>query len=83
MNGHRHEVAFVTGAGSGTGAAVARRLAARGAAVALFDVSEERVEKTAVAIGADGGRALALQGTPATTTPSDRPWPRQWPGSAP
>lgn len=56
------KVAFVTGARSGTDAAVARRLAARGASVALFDLSEEGVEATAADIGAGAGRALPLEG---------------------
>ncbi len=56
------EVAFVTGAGSGIGAAAARRLAARGASVALFDLSKPAVEATAAAIDAAGGHVLALHG---------------------
>lgn len=62
MNGQRHEVAFVTGAGSGIGAAVAGRLAARGASVALFDLAQDKVEATAAAIEAAGGNALPLHG---------------------
>lgn len=56
------EVAFVTGAGSGIGAAVAKRLAARGAAVALFDRSRAGVDAVAEAIAADGGTSLTLPG---------------------
>ena len=62
MNAPADEVAFVTGAGSGIGAAVASRLAARGASVALFDLSKSGVEATAVAIDAAGGRVLPLHG---------------------
>ncbi|MEU1185130.1 SDR family NAD(P)-dependent oxidoreductase [Streptomyces sp. NPDC005820] len=62
MNGPGLEVAFVTGAGSGIGAAVARRLTGRGAAVALFDLAEDKVEATAASIEAEGGRALPLHG---------------------
>jgi NAD(P)-dependent dehydrogenase (short-subunit alcohol dehydrogenase family) len=62
MNEPADEVAFVTGAGSGIGAAVAGRLAARGASVALFDLSKSGVEATAAAIDAAGGRVLALDG---------------------
>lgn len=62
MNGQGSEVAFVTGAGSGIGAAVARRLAARGAAVALFDLAKDKVEATATSIETEGGHALPLHG---------------------
>ena len=54
------EVALVTGAGSGIGAAAARELAARGATVALVDRSEQAVADVAARISADGARALAL-----------------------
>jgi NAD(P)-dependent dehydrogenase (short-subunit alcohol dehydrogenase family) len=50
-------VAVVTGAASGIGAAVARRLAREGASVALADVSDGAAA-VAEAIRADGGRAL-------------------------
>jgi NAD(P)-dependent dehydrogenase (short-subunit alcohol dehydrogenase family) len=56
------ETAFITGAGSGIGAATALRLAARGAIVALFDRSEAGVRRTADAIESSAGRALALVG---------------------
>jgi 2-hydroxycyclohexanecarboxyl-CoA dehydrogenase len=52
-------VAVVTGAGSGMGAAIGRRLAASGHAVALLDVSGDAVESAAAEIRADGGSALA------------------------
>ncbi|WP_274627929.1 3-hydroxyacyl-CoA dehydrogenase [Arvimicrobium flavum] len=45
------QVAIVTGGGSGLGEATARALAARGAKVALFDISLDRAEKTAAEIG--------------------------------
>jgi 2-keto-3-deoxy-L-fuconate dehydrogenase len=44
--------ALVTGAGSGIGAAVARRLAGEGAAVVLADLELEPVEKLAADLGA-------------------------------
>ncbi|MCO5070502.1 MAG: 3-hydroxyacyl-CoA dehydrogenase [Rhizobiaceae bacterium] len=44
-------VAVVTGAGSGLGEATARALHAKGAKVALFDISVERAEKVATDIG--------------------------------
>lgn len=53
-------MALVTGAGSGIGEAIARELAARGAAVAVVDLSAERAAGTADAIAAAGGTALAL-----------------------
>ncbi len=54
------QVAIVTGGGSGIGAAVARGLAAEGAAVVVADLAGEAAEATAGAITAGGGRALAV-----------------------
>ena len=45
--------ALVTGAGSGIGAAVARRLAADGASVVLADVRREGIEAVAAELGGD------------------------------
>ena len=53
-------VAIVTGGGSGIGAAVSRRLAADGAAVAVLDLNDEWATATATAIEADGGNAIAI-----------------------
>lgn len=53
------KVVFVTGAGGGIGAAVANRLAAEGAHVALADLNPAAVEQVAGAIVAAGGRASA------------------------
>ena len=52
-------VALVTGAGSGIGAATARALAARGAAVAVTNLVGEAAEQVAKTIEQDGGRAVA------------------------
>ncbi len=53
-------VALITGAGSGIGAAAARRFAAEGAAVAVVDVNKAGADAVAAEIQAAGGRALAL-----------------------
>lgn len=53
---------FVTGGGSGIGRAIAQALAARGAAVAVFDLLTEGGKDTAGAIEAKGGRAVFFQG---------------------
>ena len=52
--------AIVTGAARGIGAAVALRLAADGFAVAVLDLEEAACAATVDAIGAAGGRALAV-----------------------
>ncbi len=59
------KVALVTGAGRsgelmGVGAAIAARLAAEGARVALLDLSAARAQATAEAIGAAGGSAYVI-----------------------
>jgi 3-oxoacyl-[acyl-carrier protein] reductase len=52
--------AIVTGAAGGIGAAVARRLARDGAAVAVIDLDQDACAGTVDAIIAEGGRAIAV-----------------------
>ncbi len=54
------KVALITGAGSGIGAATARLIAARGAAVALVDVAYEAARSVALQIERSGSRARAV-----------------------
>jgi len=57
---HENRVAFVTGAGSGIGRAIAERLASHGAKVACVDIDHVRAKETASVIADSGGQALAL-----------------------
>ncbi len=52
--------AIVTGGGSGIGLAISRRLAADGAAVAIFDRDGDTAQAAAAGIEASGGTALAV-----------------------
>jgi 2-hydroxycyclohexanecarboxyl-CoA dehydrogenase len=52
--------AIVTGGGSGLGVAIAKRLAAEGAAVAVLDIDGDTAAATANEIVAAGGAAIAL-----------------------
>jgi NAD(P)-dependent dehydrogenase (short-subunit alcohol dehydrogenase family) len=54
------EIALVTGAGSGIGAASASRLAAEGAAVAVTDLRVQDADRVRAEIVAAGGRAIGL-----------------------
>ncbi len=55
-------VVWITGAGRGVGAEIARTLARAGAAIAVNDLYPERAEDTAGAIRSAGGRAFAAVG---------------------
>lgn len=54
------KTAIVTGSGRGIGAAVAKRLADDGLAVAVLDITEEAATDTAKAINDAGGKAIAV-----------------------
>lgn len=54
------EVALVTGAGGGIGAATAALFAAEGARVVVVDITGTAAEATAAAITADGGEAVGV-----------------------
>ncbi|MFF1869830.1 SDR family NAD(P)-dependent oxidoreductase [Streptomyces sp. CB03911] len=54
-------VALITGGASGIGLAVARRLAAGGAAVAIADHDLDGARKAAAELAADGARTLAVE----------------------
>src|ERR1700683_459851 len=57
------QVALVTGASKGIGAAIAKELAAQGAAVAVnYSTSKAGADKVVAEIKAAGGKAIAVHG---------------------
>jgi NAD(P)-dependent dehydrogenase (short-subunit alcohol dehydrogenase family) len=64
MNRFEGKVALVTGAGSGIGRAVTRRLCAEGAAVLALDINKETLEETAELAGGQVGTRQADVGDP-------------------
>ena len=60
------KVAVVTGGASGIGAAIAEAYAAKGASVAILDLTEDAAQSQAAAIGT-GARAFACDVTDATS----------------
>ncbi len=62
MTNLKNKVALVTGGSRGIGAAIARRLAAEGATVAVtYSQSKTKAEALVAEIARDGGRALAIK----------------------
>jgi 3-oxoacyl-[acyl-carrier protein] reductase len=61
------QVAFVTGGATGIGLAIARRLAARGAQVAIFNRNRERAQAAVADIERAGHRARAFEADVANT----------------
>ena len=55
-----NKIAIVTGAGRGTGAAIARALATAGANVVVNDQNPDRAEQTAAAIRQANGQTVAI-----------------------
>jgi len=65
-------VAFVTGGATGIGLAIARTLAARGAAVAIFNRNRDRAQAAVDGIGVAGGKAFAYEADVSKTESVER-----------
>ena len=72
MPGVRDRVAVVTGAANGLGREIALLLAREGARVALGDLDAAGLDKTAAAITAAGGAAVAVAGDLTEEAPANR-----------
>ena len=59
MKGIKGKVAVVTGGAGGIGAAICRRFAEEGAAVALFDINKDAADVVVEQIRAGGNKASA------------------------
>ena len=66
------QAAIVTGGATGIGLAIARALAARGAAVAIFNRNRERAQSAVESIAAAGGRASAFEADVSRTDSIER-----------
>src|SRR5271168_823985 len=67
------KVAVVTGASKGIGAAIAKHLAAEGAAVVVnYSSSREGADRVVAEIGAKGGKAVAVHGNVAKQADIER-----------
>jgi NAD(P)-dependent dehydrogenase (short-subunit alcohol dehydrogenase family) len=65
-------VALITGGGGEIGAAIARRFAAEGAAVAVADIRGGQAEAVALDIAGAGGRALRIEADVAVASDTER-----------
>ena len=74
--------AIVTGAGSGIGSEIARKLGAQGAQVVVADLNEAAADKVAAEIEGTGGAAAAVRQDVADPKVSGNPSNSQWNASA-
>jgi meso-butanediol dehydrogenase/(S,S)-butanediol dehydrogenase/diacetyl reductase len=63
-----NQVCLVTGAASGIGQAISRRLASEGAAVTLCDINEAGIEAAASDIASSNGKAMAFRADASSLT---------------